>query len=67
MASVHSIVHKKWTAKEVRKLPQVERDALLAAAALQAEAEYRSNRELTAFEAYGKDDLHGESANAAAR
>ena len=67
MLSAEPIVHKKWTAKEVRKLPQAERDALLAAAALQAEAEYRGNRELTAFEAYGKDDLHGESANSAAR
>jgi len=68
MASAEPIVfRKRWTAKEVRKLPPAERDAILAAAAREADAEYRSNRELTAFEAFGKDDLYGESANSIAR
>ncbi len=68
MTSAESVVSKKrWTAREVRKLPQAERDAILAAAAREAESEYRGNPELTAFEAFGKDDLHGESANTAAR
>jgi hypothetical protein len=52
---------KRWTATELRKLPAAERDAILAAAAALAEAEYRNNPELTAFEAYGKDDLYGDS------
>ena len=51
------------TAKELRRLPAAERDAILTAAAAQAEAEYRSNPELTAFDAFGPNDLHGESAN----
>lgn len=53
-----------WTAAELRKLPADQRDAILEAAAAQAEAEYRNNPELTAFEAFGKDDLHGDSSNA---
>jgi hypothetical protein len=48
-------------------LPPAERDAILPAAAQQAEAEYRTNPELTAFEAFGKEDLHGDSENAQAR
>lgn len=38
-----------------------QRDAILNAAALQAEVDYRTDRELTAFDAFGKDDLYGES------
>jgi hypothetical protein len=52
---------RRWTAGELRKLPAHERDAILETAAAQAESEYRNNPELTAFEAFGKDDLHGES------
>jgi hypothetical protein len=58
---------KRWTAAELRRLPPAERDAILEAAAALAEDEYRNNPELTAFEAFGKDDLHGESSNAEAR
>ena len=47
----------RWSAKELRQLPPAERDAVLKAAAAQAESEYRTNRSLTAFEAFGKDDL----------
>jgi acyl-CoA reductase-like NAD-dependent aldehyde dehydrogenase len=54
---------KTWTAAELRKLPPDQRDAILQAAAALAEEEYRNNPELTAFEAFGKDDLYGESAN----
>lgn len=52
------------TARELRKLPSAERDAILKSAAALAEQEYRTNRELTAFEAFGEDDLHGHSAGA---
>jgi hypothetical protein len=53
---------KRWTAAELRQLPAEQRDAILAAAAALAEQEYRTNPELTAFEAFGKDDLPGDSA-----
>ena len=46
-----------WTASELRKLPAAERDAVLLAAAALAEAEYRNGPELTAFDAFGDDDL----------
>jgi hypothetical protein len=62
-----SPVNKRWTASELRRLPAHERDAILARAAAAAEADYCSDPSLTAFEAFGKDDLHGESANAETR
>lgn len=58
---------KRWTAAELRKLPAAERDAILRAAAERAEHDYRTDRELTAFDAFGKDDLHGDSASAETR
>jgi acyl-CoA reductase-like NAD-dependent aldehyde dehydrogenase len=57
----------KWTAAELRRLPPEQRDAILEAAAALAEQEYRSNPELTAFEAFGEDDLPGDSAAVLAR
>ena len=58
---------KRWTARELRKLPPVERDRILEAAAIDAEHEYSTNAALTDFEAFGKDDLYGDSANAQTR
>lgn len=58
---------KRWTAAELRKLPAAERDAIMEAAAVLAANDYRNNPELTAFEAYGKDDLYGESASTETR
>jgi hypothetical protein len=58
-----STTGKRWTAAELRKLPPAQRDAILEAAAAQAEGEYRSNAELTDFEALGKDDLSIDSSN----
>ena len=55
------------TARHLRKLPKKERDAILEAAAKAAEQEYRRNSELTAFEAFGKDDLYGDSSDAQTR
>jgi acyl-CoA reductase-like NAD-dependent aldehyde dehydrogenase len=46
-----------WKASELRRLPPEERDAILEAAAAQAEADYRNDTALTAFEAFGKVDL----------
>ena len=59
--------NRKWTAAELRKLPAEERDAILEAAATLAEEEYRNNPELTAFEAFGKDDLYGDSSSSETR
>jgi hypothetical protein len=41
-----------WTAAELRKLPPEQRDAVMEAAAALAEQDYRTNPELTAFEAF---------------
>jgi hypothetical protein len=67
MNQEHAPTGKRWTASELRKLPLEERNAILEAAAALAEDEYRNNPELTAFEAFGKDDLYGESANTETR
>ncbi len=58
---------KRWTAAELRKLPPAEGDAILAAAAERMEDEYRMNPELTDFEAFGEEDLHGSSSDATTR
>ena len=58
---------RRWTAIELRKLSQEQRDAIMEAAAALAEGEYRSNAELTAFEAFGKDDLYGDGSSAETR
>jgi hypothetical protein len=56
-----------WTAAELRQLPPEKRDAILAEAAALAEAEYRSDVALTAFEAFGERDLHVDSSDAKPR
>jgi len=56
-----------WTAAELRKLPPEQREAIMEAAAALAEEEYRKNPELTAFEAFGKDDLCGDSSKTTPR
>ena len=58
---------KHLSARELRRLSAAERDAILSAAAHHAENEYRTNRQLTQFEAFGDNDLHGESSNTQAR
>jgi hypothetical protein len=58
---------KRWTAAELRRLPAEQRDAILAEAAVLAEEEYCNNPELTAFEAFGKDDLYGDSSSTETR
>jgi hypothetical protein len=47
-------------------LPAEERDAILAAAAALAEEDYRAP-ELTEFEAFGEEDLHGDSSSSQPR
>jgi hypothetical protein len=58
---------RQWTASELRKLPPAQRDMILEAAAALAEQEYRNDPQLTAFEAFGKDDLHGDSSSSETR
>ena len=52
---------KRWRAAELRKLSAEQRDAILEAAAAQAAEDYSNDRQLTAFEAFGKEDLHVDS------
>jgi len=49
---------KRWTIAELRALPPAERDAILEAQAALAESDYRNDPELTAFEAFGPEDLY---------
>jgi hypothetical protein len=53
-------VKKRWTARELLRLSREQRDAILAEQAAQMEEEYRTNPELTAFEAFGEKDLYVE-------
>jgi hypothetical protein len=63
----HTSTGKRWTASELRKLPPEQRGAILEAAAALATEDYRNDPELTAFEAFGTDDLHGDSASSETR
>jgi hypothetical protein len=54
---------KRLSARELLKLSREERDAILERAAIIAEPLYRSDPDLTAFEAFGPNDLHGESSS----
>jgi hypothetical protein len=54
---------RRWTASELRKLPPAARNAILEAAAALAEGDYRHDPRLTAFEAFGEDDLSGDSSS----
>jgi hypothetical protein len=58
---------KRWTATELRKLPAAEREAILAHQAALLEDEYRNNPELTAFEAFGDEDLYVDSSDTETR
>lgn len=58
---------KRWKASELRRLPAEQRDAIVEAAARLAEDDYRNDPELTAFEAFGRDDLYGDSASSQGR
>jgi hypothetical protein len=58
---------RRLTAAELRKLPPAERDAIMEAAAALAEEDYRNDPRLTAFEAFGKNDLYGDSSSTETR
>jgi hypothetical protein len=44
------------TPAELRKMPREQRQAILAAAAERAEQDYRSDKELTGFEAFSEEE-----------
>ena len=62
-----SVTTHDWTASELRRLPPAQRDAILAAAAAAAETDYRNDPALTAFEAFGEEDRHGDSSDSRPR
>ena len=45
------------TPAELRRMPREQRQAVLAAAAEMAEQDYRSDKELTGFEAFSEEEL----------
>lgn len=65
--SAAKVIPAHLTPREIRRLLPAEREAALRNAAALAEREYREEAALTAFEAFGKDDLHGDSADSQAR
>ena len=64
--SLVSLAHQ-WTAAELRQLSPAQRDMIMEAAAALAEQEYRNDTALTAFDAFGKDDIYGDSSGAEQR
>lgn len=58
---------KNWTVTELRQLPVEMRNAILAEQAALLEEAYRTDPELTDFEAFGPRDLYGDSANTETR
>ena len=58
---------RRWTAADLRRLPPAQRDAIMEAAAARAEEDYRNDLQLTAFEAFGKGDLDGDSSSTETR
>jgi hypothetical protein len=51
------------SAGELRRIASLARDRILRAAAAQAERDYCESAELTAFEAFGSNDMFAESAS----
>jgi hypothetical protein len=62
-----SVIANSLTVAELRKLPRPQRNAILEAAAQIAEQDYQHDADLTAFEAFGKGDLYGDSSSAEPR
>ena len=61
IAAVRKVGESALSPTELLRLPRSERLQVLADAAVQAEKEYRTDRSLTDFNAFGEDDLHVES------
>jgi hypothetical protein len=68
LSAPHSLEQpRQWTAAELLRLPVDQREAILAEQASRAQVDYATDPELTAFDAYGEDDLHVESADTQTR
>jgi hypothetical protein len=52
---------------ELRRLPQDQRDAVLAAQAEEAEEAYRTDPDLSGFDAFGEDEVDGDDPPAETR
>ncbi|HZC04418.1 MAG TPA: XRE family transcriptional regulator [Ktedonobacterales bacterium] len=52
---------RRYTARELMRMPREERNRILATAAAGAEQEYPTNPELTEFEAFGEGDFYDET------
>jgi hypothetical protein len=52
-----SVPAARLTPGELRRMPREQRQAILAAAAEMAEADYRSDKELTGFDAFSEEEL----------
>ena len=63
MLTQHQSLTRIWTAAELRWLPQADQGNILSGAAALAQRDYSEDAELTAFDAFGKEDIRGESAN----
>ena len=56
-----------WSATQLRNLPPAERDGVLAEQAAAIADEYRNDPDLTAFEAFGADDIYVDNSDTHAR
>ena len=52
------------TPAELRRMPREQRQAVLAAAAEMAEEDYRTDKELTGFEAFSEEELNDDESDA---
>ena len=52
------------TPSELRQMPREQRQAILAAAAELAEEDYRTDKELTGFQAFSEEELDDDESNA---
>lgn len=57
------LLKRRWTIRELRRLPKEWQKAILRAQAAAAEKFYRTDPEVLAWEAVGLTDLYGESSN----
>jgi DNA-directed RNA polymerase specialized sigma54-like protein len=57
----------RWTIQELRAMPPDQRDAILERQAALAEHDYVNDPELTAFEAFGQNDLYVDDAETPTR
>jgi hypothetical protein len=51
------------TPAELRRMPREQRQVILAAAAELAEQDYRLDKELTGFEAFGEEELYADESD----